>query len=317
MRQIVVLLLILSTLFCGCANTKSDISTGATTVTSSSSTQLQSAVTIDENGIIRVDDTVMKKIDGYHKDSAVRFAEKLEQLHALYPQSKAYCTIIPDKSFYVADLLGSDGLNYSTMYTDVADELDTVAMISIDSFLTLDSYYQTDLHWRQECLFPVVEQIGKSLGFSIDQQAFQQNDVGLFTGIFSEDADDIEESLILLEHSDFSKVVVDSYDHPDCTEVYNYDKITTENSYDVFLSGATPICRIENPDAETQQELLIFGDSFASSITPLLIPYYATITLVDLRFMHSSLLQDFVPDTQGDILFLYSAQVVNNSAMLK
>ena len=121
---------------------------------------------------------------------------------------------------------------------------------------------------------------------------------------------------MILEHPDFADVTVKHYEKS-CTTVYDLALADSDNSYDVFLSGASPLTVITNPHAEPGTSLLVFRDSFGSSLVPLLIPNYETITLVDLRFMHSSLLKQFVPEANGDILFLYSARIVNNSAMLR
>ena len=56
---------------------------------------------------------------------------------------------------------------------------------------------------------------------------------------------------------------------------------------------------------------------FASALAPLLLEQYRTITLVDIRYLASSLLPQYVTFTDQDVLFLYSAGVVNRSAMLR
>jgi hypothetical protein len=50
---------------------------------------------------------------------------------------------------------------------------------------------------------------------------------------------------------------------------------------------------------------------------PLLVQGYRTITLVDLRYMNSSMLGQFIEFVDQDVLFLYSTLVLNNSNSLK
>lgn len=85
----------------------------------------------------------------------------------------------------------------------------------------------------------------------------------------------------------------------------------------MFLSGATPLTVITNPKAAEERELVIFRDSYGSSIAPLMIEAYSKITLVDLRYMSSDLLGDYVDFTDAEVLFLMSDKIVNNSIMLK
>ena len=65
--------------------------------------------------------------------------------------------------------------------------------------------------------------------------------------------------------------------------------------------------------------MIIFRDSFTSSLAPLLLEAYQEIILVDTRYISSTLLGEYVdfeePDTQ--ILFLYNTLLLNNSSMLK
>ena len=85
----------------------------------------------------------------------------------------------------------------------------------------------------------------------------------------------------------------------------------------MFLSGSLSLITIENPNATTDKELVIFRDSFGSSIAPLLVEGYAKITLVDIRYITSDLVGRFIDFENQDVLFLYSTLVLNNSVTLK
>ncbi|MBO5414261.1 MAG: hypothetical protein J6A17_01405, partial [Bacilli bacterium] len=65
------------------------------------------------------------------------------------------------------------------------------------------------------------------------------------------------------------------------------------------------------------KELVVFRDSFGSSLTPLLINYYKKITLIDNRYIHSKYYLNKVDFKNQDILFMYSTLLVNNSGSLK
>ena len=85
----------------------------------------------------------------------------------------------------------------------------------------------------------------------------------------------------------------------------------------IFLNGSTPLLTITNNECENDLELIIFRDSFGSSISPLLISSYKKITLVDLRYINYSLLKDYIEINNQDVLFLYSTLTINNSSTLK
>ena len=85
----------------------------------------------------------------------------------------------------------------------------------------------------------------------------------------------------------------------------------------MFLSGASPLIVIENPNAETDKELVVFRDSFGSSMAPLLVSDYRKVTLVDTRYIAPRLIGNFVSFDGADVLFLYSMLVLNQSGTLK
>ena len=91
----------------------------------------------------------------------------------------------------------------------------------------------------------------------------------------------------------------------------------TDKSYDLFLSGSVPLQILHSPNAATDKELIIFRDSYASALAPLLCEVYRTVTLVDLRYIGSAVLGDYLDFSDQDILFLYSTHVLNRAMIMK
>ena len=69
--------------------------------------------------------------------------------------------------------------------------------------------------------------------------------------------------------------------------------------------------------AETDRELIVFRDSFGSSLSPLLVEGYAKVTVVDIRYLNSSLVGNFVKFDDQDVLIIYSTMLLNSSLGLK
>ena len=101
------------------------------------------------------------------------------------------------------------------------------------------------------------------------------------------------------------------------TKVYDEAKLGSRDLYDFFLSGSEPLLTIENPDADTEKELVLFRDSFGSSLAPLLLQGYRKVTLVDTRYVDPKLLSNYVNFQNADVLFLYSTLVLNSSGALR
>lgn len=125
------------------------------------------------------------------------------------------------------------------------------------------------------------------------------------------------EDLYYLEHEMFQFCEVFDYENNKEIAVYDMEKARGKDPYEIFLSGPLSLVTIENPNAETKKELVIFRDSFGSALAPLLVEQYAKITLVDIRYMSSTLLERWITFENQDVLFLYSTQVLNNSETMK
>ena len=81
-------------------------------------------------------------------------------------------------------------------------------------------------------------------------------------------------------------------------------KIGGMDDYDFYLWGARALLTIQNPECHNGKKLLLFRDSFGSSIAPLLAEYYEEVTLVDLRYVSASHALELLGDTEyQDVLF--------------
>ena len=101
------------------------------------------------------------------------------------------------------------------------------------------------------------------------------------------------------------------------TRIYDLEKLSSRDLYDVYLSGAAALLTIENPAGDPNRELIVFRDSFGSSLVPLLVADYGTVTVVDTRYIAPDLLGRFVDFHGQDVLFLYSTLLLNSSNSLK
>ena len=104
--------------------------------------------------------------------------------------------------------------------------------------------------------------------------------------------------------------------------VYDKDKLTGYDLYDFFLSGPSALLRIENPKAAEKKNLIVFRDSYGSSLIPLLIDSYSSIVVVDLRYIAQKNLGELidfesVEMANADVLFLYGTILLNDSSTIK
>jgi hypothetical protein len=99
--------------------------------------------------------------------------------------------------------------------------------------------------------------------------------------------------------------------------LYDMEKAHGKDAYDMFLSGELSKVTIENPNAKTDRELVVFRDSYGRSLLPLMVEDYAKITIIDIRYQIPQILLMGVNFENADVLFLYSTLILNNSSELK
>lgn len=273
----------------------------------------------DENDLLYTDGYYLDYIGELRPQSVENFANKVESLVAQYMQNSTgiYYAVAPSKNYFVNDRVQTP-FDYDQMLSILSENITSAQYINLFDTLTLEDYYKTDPHWRQERLQKTVDRLGESLGFTTDLSTYQANTVEGFIGQHGHDKENFpSEDLVYLTNDAINNAVVDNMQEPDFKQVYNLDKLSSSSPYDVFLSGPTPLETITNNNAETDKELIIFRDSSTSSLAPLLIENYKTITLVDIRYMMSAMLGDYVNFDGKDVLFLYGEQVINFSEMLR
>ncbi len=279
--------------------------------------KLSHSAYIREDGIYQLEPTI-------NENSLQYFSDKLNTVAATYfPKKKVYYAIIPDKNYYI-ESNSFPKLEYSKFYQRVSELLSpNFKEIDLKEALNLDAYYQTDLHWRQEKLEKVVHVLQSNLGLKKTKFPTQTTVHRPFYGAYYSKGGGIvkPDTLKYLTSNTIKNTKVYNYEKKKVEAVYEEEHLKNVDAYDVFLSGATPLLFLENKNASTNKELILFRDSFGSSLAPLLLENYRRITLIDLRYFSSKLLGeikeiDFTRENQ-DILFLYSIPIVNQSFTLK
>jgi len=241
-------------------------------------------------------------------DYATSLFAKIHNQH--FKQNKVYISVIPDKNKYIADLK----LDYDMLESYVYEKMDFATHISVSQLLSADDYYYTDSHWRQERIVDVAQFIANSMGTSIPEKYEEFALSTPFEGVYAgQSALNCEPDVIKYLQND----VIKGLQVTGATAIYDKSKAKGKDPYEFFVSGNQPLVKIKNPNSESLKKLIVFRDSFASSIMPLVAQGYSEVVMIDLRYMNSSLLDKVVDFSDADILFLYSASLLNNSTAMR
>ncbi len=224
--------------------------------------------------------------------------------------SKCYFVLVPDKAFYLYDAENT----YEKMYAYMCEKLPAFTPINVYDLLCADDYFYTDMHLKQECVTDVCDRISSEMGHSTDKAVERKLLSENFLGNYAQKSSikTEEEKLCYLTNDEIKKLYT-----AENIPIYDFDKLSTENQYDFFLSGNQSVITIKNDNAKNDNRLIVFRDSFFSNVAPLLSLDYAEVVLVDLRYIISDVLSDYVDFENADVLFMYSTTLVNSSLSMK
>lgn len=277
----------------------------------------------DVNGIYYVDGHICELMPDLSENSVKSVAEKIDSITEKYvipSGGKAYYSVIPDKNYYLAEKNGYPSIDYNKMIGILNSEVQNAGYIDIIDTLGIDNYYKTDSHWKQETISPVAERLGSKMGFSVSPGGAKAETLADFRGVYASRlplAKGEDKIVCMTSPVSESALVYNLETDKTTVGVYDRAKLKGNDKYDVYLSGAAALLTVENTLASSKKELVIFRDSFGSSLAPLLLEGYSKITLVDLRYFSSQLLGEYIDFTNADVLFIYNTQIINQSSLLK
>lgn len=279
---------------------------------------------LSNNNIIEKDGYITKIEYPLNEQSIENAGKKFNFVYDKYlkdTNTNVYFSIIPDKNYY---LISEDenylSIDYEKLVSSITEKTSYMKYIDIFSELSIDSYYKTDSHWRQEKILPVAKKIAGEMGVTLigeyDEIALGKGFDGVYKGQYAMLNVGSDGISVLVNDKIYEAEVFD-YQNQKTIPVYDESKCKGRDPYEAYLGGPLSLVTIENENATTEKELIMFRDSYGSSLAPLFIEGYKKITLIDIRYMHPNMIENFVEFNNQDVLFIYSTSVLNNSETLK
>lgn len=260
-------------------------------------------------------DYIIEETYPLNKESVLNVTNKINDIKRAYlnETNNIYYSIVPDKNYFVND----DNLKLD--YDELKNIMNTnlnIKYIDIFDDLSLDDYYKTDTHWREEKLFKVVNKLSKEMNFNIDNN-YNFKRISDFNGTYSSRIvmEDIKDEIYILDN--INDMNVYNYETNGYEKVYDLTKLNSLDKYNVYLSGSVSLSKIESMNTYSNKDLIVFRDSYGSSLIPLMMNGYKSITVVDTRYISPSMLSNYIDFNNNDVLFLYSTLLINDSFTLK
>ena len=282
------------------------------------------ALGLKENNGLAVEDGYIVKIEQDFADENVDYS--ISRLQAYYDEfiknngGRHFISLVPDKNYFLGKDYGYPAPDYAGVTDKVTAALPGMEYIDIFDSLELEDYYKTDTHWSQDKLGDVVDKIAGEMGISDRLSGnYKENVIEGFEGVYyGQSALNPEpDKLVYLTNDVLDNCTVTYY--PDNTKgnIYELEKAYGRDGYEMFLGGVIPFVRIDNPASTSGKSLVIFRDSYGSSIAPLLVEAYDTVYLIDIRSAMINNIKGWqmmrlINFKEADVLFLYSTLVLNS-----
>lgn len=275
---------------------------------------------IDLNGLY-LEDGHLSKIEAELDEKQIAYvAKRIEQIRQEYLQNmNVYYAVIPDKHYF----LGASGdyptMDYEKLMTLFDEKLPEIEGIDLFDVLKIEDYYFTDPHLKQEALEALISNLSESMDFSF--KPLDQYDVYSYGDFYGAYAGQIglnvpPDRLNYLIDEVLKSIQVYDVEKDAFFPIYQTESDLSMDAYSLYLGGPSAIQVMENPNANTGKELILFRDSFGSAIAPMMLSGYDKITLIDLRYVSGEILDQYVTFENQEVLFLYSTSIINGGGAL-
>ena len=277
----------------------------------------------DNNDIYMADGYAAKLEYPLNVTSLSNAVQKFNHIYKTYltDSENIVFAAVPDKGYYLGEANGYPVMDYEKLFDTVKREMPWATFADLTDVLDVGDYYFTDTHWRQEEIVSAAQKLCEALGadyFAEEELALVKVDRPFYGVYHGQAALPMKaEDLYVMAGAVLDDCTVYNHETGATTGIYDWEKRSSRDLYDIYLSGAAALLTIKNPNAATDKELVVFRDSFGSSMVPLLVKDYKTVTVVDIRYIASDWVGQYVDFHGQDVLFLYSTLILNSSNTLK
>lgn len=182
-------------------------------------------------------------------------------------------------------------------------------------------YYKSDHHWTSSGAKSVFDTVAKSWELDVDSVNYQTYALSdSFFGTLSSssgiyDNSDVIEAIIP-ENSAGTYIVLNSSQKTKSVSMFDLSKLENGNQYEVFLGGNFSKLTITTT-SNTENKLLLFKDSYANCMLPMLTPFFKEIVVVDARYFTDDIRAVVNDGEFTHMMFLYNVNTFLEDTSLK
>lgn len=177
-----------------------------------------------------------------------------------------------------------------------------------DTFDNPSLYYKTDHHWNSLGAYTAYESYMKALNKEyMDKSQFSIETVNGFTGSnYSRAALWLTKPESLELWTGSKNITVTNESGNVNNSVFYRDRLNETDKYTVFLDGNHSLVKLHNPDAKTDETIVVIRDSYSNCLGGFLSETYENVILVDLRYYKKPVSELCKAEGADNILVCYS-----------
>lgn len=260
----------------------------------------------DNHGLYYQQEHWFKRGKPYNAKKVEEWVNTVDKIQKEYENANAQVLLVPDKENYVKEIS-----SYAKMQELLNNK--TIATIDVKDMLRLQDYYRGDPHLKQEGFLRLLPLLEERFQLSANQSVLHKQTYLNFYGAYSGQGLSplIKEELSYYTNEVLSNAKVTYLENEKEHRLYVEENLEDMDSYNVFLDGASSFIHIENTKSTTDKSIIVFRDSYGSSLSCLLPLYYENVYVVDLRYISYTQAKEMLPRDVEDLLFVYGEMSIS------
>lgn len=264
------------------------------------------------HGVYLCGDRLIHKIeDASRAEQNISYLQKLTELTDI----PVYLGLIPTAAEVYRDQLpvGAENFDQAAYLEKVRESVPDAVWVDIEKWMDGASdaslFYRTDHHWTSAGAWHGYAALMEAMGEPSEPLGTPETVADDFYGtLYSSSgvhwlAPDTIERYVSGEG-----VTVENFEKGETHGLYVDSFLEEKDKYASFLGGNTPLYIIRNPEAASEEKLLVVRDSYSDAMAPFLSQYFAEIHLVDLRYYRTSVAEYARENGMDRIFVCYSVE---------
>ena len=264
------------------------------------------------HGVYLCGDRLIHKIeDASRAEQNIAYLQKLTELTDI----PVYLGVIPTAAEVYRDQLpaGAENFDQAAYLKKVRESVPDAVWVDMEKWMDgasgVSLFYRTDHHWTSAGAWHGYAALMEAMGEPFEPlgtpETVSENFYGTLyssSGVHWLAPDTIE------RYVSGEGVTVENFEKGETHGLYVDSFLEEKDKYASFLGGNTPLYIIRNPEAASEEKLLVVRDSYSDAMAPFLSQYFAEIHLVDLRYYRTSVVEYARENGMDRIFVCYSVE---------